>query len=146
MSALAAYGMASAGVNLYSGISGMGASNKLAKQQKELGELQSSLILEETEETLRRTDIEDKAILSAGEATVAASGFSKGSSQDVYMASMAGEMRNQRNWTEKSGRSKASMAKKGAGYTADSLKSQGRSQMFNGVTGAMSGFVTAGKN
>lgn len=146
VSALAAYGMASAGVNLFSGIMGKRSSDKMAKQQEKLGKLQASMIEDETEETLRRMDRENEQVLSTGEASVAASGFAKGSSQDVYMSSMATEMRTQRRWTEESGKKRADLARKSASYSADALRSQGKHQFAAGIGGAFQGMATAGAN
>lgn len=145
MSALVAYGLASAGVSLWGGISGRKSANDQAKKQKQIGKMQGAAIEAETEEELRRMDKQNEAIMSQGTAAVGASGFAKGSSQDVYMSSMATEMKNQRDWTEESGATKAELAVKGANYSADALKSQGKSSMFSGVGGMFTGLALAGK-
>lgn len=141
---LAVYGAVSAGIGLYSAISGKMGADKLASQQKKLGKLQATMIQEETAETLRRTDIQNDTILSTGDAAVAASGFASGSSQDVYMSSMASEMKKQRDWTESSGKKRADLAKEGAGYTADAMRSQGTQSMSMGIGNSFNSMRTAG--
>ena len=136
-------GIISAGSSLLGGRKAKKDAKKAARQQEAMGREQATYIAAETEEDLRRYDLDTAKTLGMGDALSSASGFSAGSSQDIYMASMAEEFKSDREWMERSSKSRQDLAKRGAGYQADALRSQGSAAMYQGIGGAFQGLTTA---
>lgn len=75
-----------------------------AKQMKRAARAQANLILEQGQETLRRMDMQNEAMLGAATARGYASGLKmeKSGSTQRYIWHMEQELQRQRDWTERS--------------------------------------------
>jgi len=135
-------GIASAASSFLGGRSAKKASKKAARQQEALGREQASLIGMETEEELRRYDLNREKTLASGEALAAASGFGAGGSQDVYMESLETEFALERDWISEVSEQRQDVARMTGQYSADALRSQGKQSMYQGIGGMFQGIAT----
>jgi len=101
----------SAGLSLF----GAGESKEAGRQARRIGGMNADAQRAETGEELRRMGKQHRFTEGAARATAAASGFSqrKGDSQASYISSMISEHARQREWTRKSGESKAKILEQG---------------------------------
>jgi hypothetical protein len=145
-------GIAGAASSYFGGKSADRAAKRAARQQIAIGKANAAIIGEETAESERRFDIDTAKTLSTGKAIAAASGFGSGgssglrgngNSMDNYMTNMASEMRLERDWMGKSGRSRQKAVKLGAQYSSDALRSQGKAAKYNGIGGMFNGLTQA---
>lgn len=136
-------GIASGVSSLLGGRKAKKQANRAAAEQRYMAQKNVDLIAAETEETLRRFDTEVEKVTSSSEAMIAASGFSSGSSQDIYLEAMTEEFADDRAWTVRSSQQRQEMAKLTGQYQAESLESQGKSAYYQGIGGMFSGLTTA---
>lgn len=136
-------GIASGVSSLIGGNKARKAGKAAAEQQRQMGAQNAELIAEETQEQLRRLDIQTKRTLAKGDALSAASGFLKGSSQDVYLEAITQEFAADREWAVKSSKQRQNIAKLSGQYQGDALTSQGKNAFYQGIGGMFSGLTAA---
>ena len=137
-------GLVSAGSSILGGRKAKKDAKNAARQQEAMGREQAGLIAAETEEELRRYDLDTAKTLGMGEALSSASGFSAGSSQDNYLDSLRSEFATERDWTERVSKQRQSIAKKTGQYSASNLRSQGSAALWSGMGQGIAKGISSG--
>lgn len=107
--------------------------NRAAEQQRLAGIEAAKLIGMETEEELRRFDIQTESVLDTGTALASASGFGAGSSLDASVTDLAAKLKKERDWTTSVSEQRQKMAKHTGQINDDAMRSQGRSALYSGI-------------
>lgn len=123
--ALAVIGGISAVASIYGGVEG-------AKAAEQAGKEASTLIRQETAESVRRSKAQNRQVEGATVATVGGSGVKMSGSTQNYYNAMVLENQSQTDWLQYSGDKRAEQAIKQGGYVADQSN-------FSGFQGALSG-------
>ncbi len=129
------------GTSLY----GASQSRQAGKEAKILGGLNADYILEETAEETRRLRFEQQRTLGTARAGIAASGFrsgaeSIGGSQKAYLTQLKDVQQRELAWMQKSGASRADIARKGGAVEGRRLKSQSIGLYGQALTSGLQGF------
>jgi len=123
------------GSSLFGAWSQKKAADRGARQQEELGRLNASYILAETEEDLRRQRDTFTRVENLAFTMTAASGLG-GQTRRMYQDVLAAKHQAELDWMEKSGRSRAAIARRSGQYQSDALRSQGQAAMWQGLGNA----------
>ena len=101
------------------------------KKAKRAGKKAARLIMEETQETLRRLKLDQKNTLGTLTARAGASGVRMGGSTAAYRDRMTMEMQQELDWTLRAGQTRARQAKKQGGYVGQAAGNQGVSSALS---------------
>lgn len=125
------------GVGAYIGaasaIRSFGSSKKAKKKAKKLAKAQARLARETTAEELRRMDRDFAQLSGESRAAVGASGIRMEGSPEAHIADMESEFMRQREWTERSGKLAADVARRGGSAAVQQIESSGLSGIISGV-------------
>ena len=129
------------GTSLY----GARQSTKAGKAAEEAGAASGKYILEETAEETRRLRFEQGKTRATSRAVIAASGFrsgaeSMGSSQRAFMSTLKDVQASELAWLEKSGASRAEIARKGGVAQGRALKTQAVGLYGQAITAGLKGW------
>ena len=130
-----------AGAQIGSALFGGSATRRAGREAKELGRLNEKYITEETAEQSRRLRFSQGRTTSRAKAGFAASGFrsgakSMGGSQKAYLQTLRDVQQSEMAWLQKSGQSRATIARKGGEAAASQLNAQAIGMFGQALTGA----------
>ena len=119
--------------------------SKAGKAAEQLGGVNAAYIQQETAEETRRLKFEQSKTRATSRATIAASGFrsgvsTMGFSQKEYMTQLQNIQTSELAWLQKSGASRADIARRGGVVAGKTLKSQAIGLYGQALTQAASGF------
>ena len=119
--------------------------SKAGKAAEQLGGVNAAYIQQETAEEARRLKFEQSKTRATSRATIAASGFrsgvsTMGFSQKEYMSQLQQIQSSELAWLQKSGASRADIARRGGVVAGKQLKSQAIGLYGQAISQAASGF------
>ena len=131
------------GTSLY----GASQSRKAADQAVQAGAASGAYIEQETAEEARRLKFEQSKTRGTTRAVIAASGFrsgekSMGSSQKAYLKTLEDVQSKELAWLQKSGASRADIARRGGYVEGQRLKSQAVGLLGQAVSTGLQGYAT----
>ena len=134
-----------AAVGVATSIYGASQSRKAGKSAEQAGAASGKYILEETAEETRRLRFEQSKTRATSRATIAASGFKSGVStmgfsHKEYMKQLQGVQTAELAWLQKSGASRADIARRGGVVAGKTLKSQAVGLYGQALTSGLQGF------
>ena len=138
-----AVGIAAIGVG--TSLYGASQARKAGKSAEALGAASSKYILEETAEETRRLRFEQSKTRGRSRAVIAASGFrsgaeSIGGSSKAYLKQLRDVQSRELAWLQKSGASRADIARRGGAIEGQRLKSQATGLYGQAISTGLQGF------
>ena len=133
------------GVTIATSLYGASQSRKAGKQAEELGGINAAFIREETAEESRRLRFEQEKTSGRSRSVIAASGFrsgkrSMGASSQAYLKQLKDVQQKELAWLQKSGESRADIARRGGLLEGKKLKTQAVGLYGQAISAGIQGY------
>ena len=134
------------GVTVATSLYGASQARKAGKASEELGGINAAFIREETAEESRRLRFEQEKTSGRSRAVIAASGFKSGrrtmgASSRAYLKQLKDVQQRELAWLQKSGASRADIARRGGLIEGQRLKSQAVGLYGQAISAGIQGYI-----